>query len=82
MVTPDGKYYVGLEIEAVLHPQTLLCYKMNGQPFTLQHGAPLRLVTPLKYGVKHLKRIGTIAFTAARPKDYWAELGYDWHAGH
>ena len=25
---------------------------------------------------------GTIAFTDARPKDYWAELGYDWHAGH
>ncbi|MBW3127736.1 molybdopterin-dependent oxidoreductase [Hymenobacter profundi] len=81
-VTPDEAYYVGLEQETVLHPQTLLCYELNGQPLPLEHGAPLRLVTPLKYGIKHLKRIGTIAFTDTRPADYWAERGYDWYAGH
>ncbi|GAC1367552.1 MAG: molybdopterin-dependent oxidoreductase [Hymenobacter sp.] len=82
MQTPDEQYYVGLDMPSVLHPQTLLCYEMNGQPLTPAHGAPLRLVTPLKYGIKHLKRIGTIAFADERPKDYWAELGYDWDAGH
>ena len=82
MVTPDEQYYVGLDMHSALHPQTLLCYEMNGQPLTAGHGAPLRLVTPLKYGIKHLKRIGTIAFADTRPKDYWAELGYDWDAGH
>lgn len=82
MQTPDGAYYVGLDMASALHPQTLLCYEMNGQPLTPVHGAPLRLVTPLKYGIKHLKRIGTIAFADARPKDYWAELGYDWDSGH
>ncbi|MBF9220817.1 molybdopterin-dependent oxidoreductase [Hymenobacter ruricola] len=80
--TPDGLYYVGLDMASALHPQTLLCYEMNGQPLTPEHGAPLRLVTPLKYGIKHLKRIGTIAFADARPRDYWAELGYDWDSGH
>ena len=82
LTTPDDAYYVGLETTSALHPQTLLCYEMNGQPLTLEHGAPLRLVTPLKYGIKHIKRIGTIAFADTRPKDYWAEQGYDWHAGH
>ncbi|WP_201981833.1 molybdopterin-dependent oxidoreductase [Hymenobacter rubidus] len=82
MLTPDEQYYVGLDMASALHPQTLLCYEMNGQPLTPGHGAPLRLVTPLKYGIKHLKRIGTIAFADTRPKDYWAELGYDWDAGH
>ena len=82
MQTPDGAYYVGLDMASALHPQTLLCYEMNGQPLTPGHGAPLRLVTPLKYGIKHLKRIGTIAFADTRPKDYWAELGYDWDSGH
>ena len=82
MLTPDELYYVGLDIASALHPQTLLCYEMNGEPLTAGHGAPLRLVTPLKYGIKHLKRIGTIAFADTRPKDYWAELGYDWDAGH
>ncbi|SHJ62063.1 Oxidoreductase molybdopterin binding domain-containing protein [Hymenobacter daecheongensis DSM 21074] len=82
LTTPDQEYYVGLEIESALHPQTLLCYEMNGEPLSLEHGAPLRLVTPLKYGIKQIKRIGTIAFVEKRPADYWAARGYDWHAGH
>jgi DMSO/TMAO reductase YedYZ molybdopterin-dependent catalytic subunit len=82
METPDRGYYVGLDIESALHSQTLLCYEMNGEPLAPEHGAPLRLVTPLKYGIKHIKRIGKIVFTDQRPADYWAERGYDWYAGH
>ncbi len=52
---------------------------MNGTPLTLGHGTPLRLVCPLKYGVK---RIGSIPFTDQRPADFWAERGYDWYLGH
>ena len=81
LTTPNGGYYVGMEKMAALHPQTLLCYEMNGQPLKPEHGAPLRLVTPIKYGIKNLKRIGTIAFTDQRPDDYWAERGYDYYAG-
>src|SRR5262245_13669510 len=80
--TPDREYYVGLDMASALHPQTLLCYEMDGRPLTSEHGAPLRLVIPVKYGIKNLKRIGTIRFTDARPADYWAERGYDWYAGH
>ena len=82
MATPDGAYYVGIEAEAALHPQTLLCYEMNGKPLSLEHGAPLRLAIPVKYGIKNIKRIGTISYTNQRPADYWAEQGYDYHAGH
>jgi hypothetical protein len=81
MSTPDGGYYVGLEMESMLHPQTLLCYERNGAPLTQEHGAPLRLVIPVKYGVKNIKRIGTIRYTTLRPADYWAERGYDWYIG-
>jgi len=79
--TPDRDYYVGLDMAAAMHPQTLLCYEMNGQPLPDEHGAPLRLVIPLRYGIKNLKRIGKIAFSNARPPDYWAERGYDYYAG-
>ena len=82
LATPDDEYYVGLDIESALHPQTLLCYEMNGKPLTAPHGAPLRLVIPVKYGIKNIKCIGTIRFTDRRPPDYWAERGYDWYAGH
>jgi len=44
--TPDGGYFVGLDMKSALHPQTLLCYEMNGTPLTIDHGAPLRLVHP------------------------------------
>lgn len=81
MATPDGGYYVGLDMESMLHPQTLLCYEQNGALLTQEHGAPLRLVIPVKYGVKNLKRIGTIRYTTLRPADYWAERGYDWYIG-
>jgi DMSO/TMAO reductase YedYZ molybdopterin-dependent catalytic subunit len=81
MSTPDGGYYVGLEMESMLHPQTLLCYERNGAPLTQEHGAPLRLVIPVKYGVKNIKRIGSIRYTTLRPADYWAERGYDWYIG-
>lgn len=79
--TPDSAYYVGLDIPSALHPQTLLAYQMNGKPLEDEHGAPLRLVIPVKYGIKNLKRIGQLNFTRERPKDYWAERGYDWYAG-
>jgi DMSO/TMAO reductase YedYZ molybdopterin-dependent catalytic subunit len=80
--TPDGGYYVGMDMQSALHPQTLLCYEMNGEPLSIEHGAPLRLVTTVKYGIKSIKRIGKINFTDERPPDFWAERGYDWYAGH
>lgn len=80
--TPDESYYVGWDMPGILHPQTLLAYQMNGEPLTLPHGAPLRLVSAMKYGIKQIKRIGRIEFTDIRPKDYWADRGYDWYSGH
>ncbi|HEY2847801.1 MAG TPA: molybdopterin-dependent oxidoreductase [Pyrinomonadaceae bacterium] len=82
MSTPDAGYFVGWDIQSILHPQTLLAYELNGQPLTLEHGAPLRIASPLKYGIKQIKRIGRIEFTNERPKDYWGEQGYDWYSGH
>ena len=78
--TPDRGFYVGLEWAAMLHPQTLLAYELQGEPLDQEHGAPLRLVTPVKYGIKQLKRIGVIEFTDTQPADFWAERGYDWYA--
>ena len=84
MTTPDEKYFVGWDMPAILHPQTLLAYEMNGTPLTNEHGAPLRLASPTKYGIKQIKRIGRIEFTDERPADFWAQpdYGYDWYAGH
>lgn len=79
--TPDEEYYVSVDMESMLHPQTLLALELNGQPLTDEHGAPLRLVIPVKYGIKNLKRIGTIFLADERPPDYWTQRGYDWYSG-
>ena len=81
MATAGEDYYVGLDIKSAMHPQTLLAYEQNGEPLEPAHGAPLRLVIPVKYGIKNIKRIGLIRYTNDRPGDYWAEEGYDWFAG-
>ncbi len=81
METPDKGYYVGIDMPSAMHPQTLLAYEVNDKPLPLEHGAPLRLIIPVKYGIKNLKRIGTISFSNNRPRDYWAEQGYDYYSG-
>ena len=81
MATADEEYYVGLDTKSAMHPQTLLAYEHDGKPLTPEHGAPLRLVIPVKYGIKNIKRIGSIQYTNQKADDYWAEQGYDWFAG-
>jgi DMSO/TMAO reductase YedYZ molybdopterin-dependent catalytic subunit len=81
MRTPSKDYYIGIDMPSALHPQTLLAYEMNGAPLTDKHGAPLRLVSPVKYGIKNIKRIGSVEYTDKRPADYWHEQGYDYYSG-
>ena len=81
LTTADGAYYVGLDTPSAQHPQTLLCDSMNGAPLTPGHGAPLRLVLTVKYGIKNIKWLSTLRFGDERPADYWAERGYDWYSG-
>jgi DMSO/TMAO reductase YedYZ molybdopterin-dependent catalytic subunit len=80
LVTPSGGYYVGVDRASMLNSQAMLTYELEGEPLSIDHGAPLRLTTPNKYGIKQLKQIGSIRFTDTRPDDYWAERGYDWYA--
>ena len=79
--TPDGLYYVGWDMSSIMHPQTMLALRQGTEPLDDAHGAPLRLATPNKYGIKCLKRIGVIRYSRERQPDYWAERGYDWYAG-
>ena len=81
MMTPDEEYYVGVDMPSALHPQTILCYEHNNKPLTPDHGYPLRLIIPVKYGIKSIKRIGSMYFDNEKPSDYWAERGYDYYSG-
>jgi DMSO/TMAO reductase YedYZ molybdopterin-dependent catalytic subunit len=77
---PDP-YFVSLDLPTARHPQTLLATHFNGQPLTVEHGAPLRLLLPVKLGLKNVKAITRISYVAEEPRDYWAERGYSRYDG-
>jgi len=77
---PDP-YFVSLDLSTARHPQTLLATRLNGKPLTVEHGAPLRLVAPVKLGLKNIKAITRITYTKDEPSDYWAKRGYSRYDG-
>jgi DMSO/TMAO reductase YedYZ molybdopterin-dependent catalytic subunit len=77
---PDP-YFVSLDLSTARHPQTLLATHLNGKPLTVEHGAPLRLVAPVKLGLKNIKAITRITYTKDEPADYWAKRGYSSYDG-
>jgi DMSO/TMAO reductase YedYZ molybdopterin-dependent catalytic subunit len=77
---PDP-YFVSLDLSTARHPQTLLATHLNGKPLTVEHGAPLRLLVPVKLGLKNIKAITRITYTADEPADYWAKRGYSRYDG-
>jgi sulfoxide reductase catalytic subunit YedY len=64
-------YTEGLTIAEAMNDLTLLATGIYGHPLPKQHGAPLRLVVPWKYGFKSIKSIVQIEFTAAQPRTFW-----------
>jgi len=77
---PDP-YFVSIDLLTAQHPQTLLATHLNGEPLTVEHGAPLRLLVPVKLGLKNIKAITRITYTKDEPSDYWAERGYSRYDG-
>lgn len=70
-------YYESLDMATALHPQTLLCYEMYGQPLTREHGAPLRLNIPTKVGYKQAKYLTDLKVTNLLERvGYWEDQGY------
>jgi methionine sulfoxide reductase catalytic subunit len=67
-------YYEGLSLAEATHELTLLATGIYGHPLPGQHGAPLRLVVPWKYGLKGIKSIVAFQFTQERPSTFWNDL--------
>jgi sulfoxide reductase catalytic subunit YedY len=72
----EGRYYDCHKIDHMREPTTLLAYEMNGQPLTVNHGAPLRLRNERELGFKQVKWIEAIEFV-----ENFAHLGLG-HGGY
>jgi DMSO/TMAO reductase YedYZ molybdopterin-dependent catalytic subunit len=94
---PQAKYvvYVSMEPDTwdsidmadALHPQTFLCYGMNGGELPVPHGGPLRMRLPRQIGYKNLKFINRLTVTDNLKKfgkgcgSAACEAGYAWYTG-
>jgi len=67
----DWPYTEGLRLDEAMHPLALLTVGMYGQVLPNQNGAPVRIVTPWKYGFKSAKSIVRIRLTDTEPKTAW-----------
>jgi DMSO/TMAO reductase YedYZ molybdopterin-dependent catalytic subunit len=74
-------YFVSIDLATARHPQTLFATHLSGQPLTVEHGAPLRLLAPVKLGLKNVKAVTRITYSAEEPGDYWARYGYSSYDG-
>jgi DMSO/TMAO reductase YedYZ molybdopterin-dependent catalytic subunit len=55
----DG-YRTSLPLEDLLADDVLLADRLDGEPLSVEHGAPLRLVAPAHYGYKSTKHLCAI----------------------
>jgi len=67
-------YVEGLTIDEAANDLAILVTGIYGKPVPRQHGAPLRLIVPWKYGFKSVKSIVRISFVAERPVSFWERL--------
>ncbi|HEV8060682.1 MAG TPA: molybdopterin-dependent oxidoreductase [Gemmataceae bacterium] len=94
---PQARYvvYVSMEPDTwdsidmadALHPQTFLCYGMNGNDLPVPHGGPLRMRLPRQIGYKNIKFITHLTVTDNLKRfgkglgSAAAEAGYAWYTG-
>ena len=64
-------YYEALTLSEAANDLTMLVTGIFGHVTPSQHGAPLRLITPWKYGFKSIKSIVKIELTDYQPPTFW-----------
>ena len=67
-------YFEGLTMAEAINELTLLVTGIYGHVLPKQHGAPIRLIVPWKYGFKSIKSIVSIEFTDRKPRTFWNTL--------
>ena len=71
-----GDYSTNLPLEILMDGMSLLAHKHDGEPLTPEHGGPLRLVAPQRYGWKSAKWLRGLEFSAQDHPGFWEVRGY------
>ncbi len=71
----DG-YTTNLPLEEALKPDVLLGHTVDGQPLPMEHGGPVRMITPQLYAWKGAKWIQRIEVRSEDRPGFWEQHGY------
>lgn len=69
-------YEANLALEVLMEDDVLFAWGRNGEPLTPEHGYPLRLVVPKRYGWKSAKWVRGVEFMEKDRRGFWEERGY------
>jgi len=69
-------FYESVEMRDMLDSRTLLVYGMNGETLPVEHGFPLRIYVPNRYGMKQPKWITSIEAIDHDGRGYWVDRGW------
>lgn len=76
-------YTEALTLKEAMNEMTFMATGIYGHPLPKQHGAPIRLVVPWKYGFKSIKSVVKIELVKSKPTTFWNTLQgleYDFQA--
>src|SRR3970040_575741 len=76
-ITSTDGFYEFVAMEDIQDDRCLLVYAMNGEPLPPEHGFPLRVYIPNRYGMKQPKWIENIELVAQRIDGSWVDRGWD-----
>ena len=71
-----GGYTTNVALDVLLDDDVMFAHSHDGAPLTPQHGGPMRLVVPKRYGWKSAKWVNGIEFMAEDEPGFWEMRGY------
>jgi DMSO/TMAO reductase YedYZ molybdopterin-dependent catalytic subunit len=75
-VEAEDGFYETVVAADMMDERTLLVYGMNGETLPIEHGFPLRIYIPNRYGMKQPKWIVRIEAMEAWAPGYWVDRGW------
>ena len=67
-------YHEALRLDEAMNELAMVVTGVYGEPLLKQHGAPIRIIVPWKYGYKNPKSIVKIELLRDQPPTFWATL--------
>ena len=69
-------YATQIPLDDLLHDDVLFAYRLDGNGLSPEHGGPVRLIIPSKYGYKSAKWVKSVRFTDKQKLGYYERRGY------